>query len=278
MLKGTKDFVTFKVLDGKINGRLGYCLLDGGKLKVDDDMENVCCNGEFDEGLQQRIPCSFRDHRLSEKVPRLKWFDEEPTEEEKEEMEKLAEAAKSGQASSGGSEDNPQLKELLEKAEELEWNVDAKNKKTISAGAKKLTALGKGIVAIPEGMRAKTEIANMILQNKGKTAKEMMQLVVDKYGLIEERAEKAEAKEEAIAAACKVPENAPLLGAMQELAKLYFGEGNRNAGGTYVKVNEMGRSKDCEFHLRELMCLLFFAGSECHQRFESANHFRECGK
>lgn len=238
VLKGTKDFVTFKVLDGKINGRLGHCLLDGGKLKLEEDMETVCCNGQFDEALQQKIPCSFKDHRLGERVPRQKWFNEEPTEKEKKEMEEMAEAARTGQASGGGDE-SPKLKELLDKAEKLEWNLDVNNKKTIPAAAKKLTALGKGIVAIPEGMRAKTEIANMIIQNKDKTAKEMLQLVVAKYGLIEDRAKQAEAKEEAISSACKVPENAPLLAAMQELAKLYFGEGNRNAGGSYIKVRDM---------------------------------------
>jgi Poly(ADP-ribose) polymerase and DNA-Ligase Zn-finger region len=41
VLKGTKTAVMRKVIDGELNGRLGLCLVCGGKLKMSDNFDKV---------------------------------------------------------------------------------------------------------------------------------------------------------------------------------------------------------------------------------------------
>ena len=57
ILKGTKHFVLFKVLDGDVNGRLGLCPLCQGQMKYEEeDYEStVHCSGRFDEDIGRRI-------------------------------------------------------------------------------------------------------------------------------------------------------------------------------------------------------------------------------
>jgi Poly(ADP-ribose) polymerase and DNA-Ligase Zn-finger region len=44
VLKGTKAVAMRKVIDGELNGRLGLCLVCGGKLKLSDDFDKVSYN------------------------------------------------------------------------------------------------------------------------------------------------------------------------------------------------------------------------------------------
>jgi len=73
LLKGTKDVILHKVIDGEMNGRLPRCTIcEGGKLKFDDACTKVICGGGFDETTQQRIPCDIT--YTFEKAPRsLPW-------------------------------------------------------------------------------------------------------------------------------------------------------------------------------------------------------------
>ena len=219
VLKGTKDFVLFKVLDGTVNGRLGLCLLCGGKLKfMEDKEEMICCSGQFDESANVRIPCSFTDHRLSDKVPRGKFFISEPTEEENEVLDKLKEEAAKGP---GGNtdDDNPVVKELLTKADDMDWKLT--DKKGMQAASKELLELVQDKLALPEE-NVKMEIGRMILNNKDKSPREIVKLVIDRFGFAEAKKAKAEAREAAVEAACANPKNAAMLCAFQELAQLYF--------------------------------------------------------
>ena len=60
VLKGTKDFLLAKVVDGTVYGRLSRCKLCGGQLKMKEDGETIECGGSFDEDTQQRIECPFQ--------------------------------------------------------------------------------------------------------------------------------------------------------------------------------------------------------------------------
>lgn len=71
VLKGIKNVVLFKVVDGTVHGRLSLCQLCGGKLKVTDDCQGVACSGTFDEEAQLRMPCEFKCSL--EAAPRWKW-------------------------------------------------------------------------------------------------------------------------------------------------------------------------------------------------------------
>jgi hypothetical protein len=191
---------------------------------MQEDMENVCCHGVFDEVSQVKIPCSFKDHRLSERLPRDHFFTEEPTEEEMEEMK-----AEKG----SGAAVNPMAQELLNEATELKWTLD--NNQAISAAADKVAKLVQGKVALPDKV-AKKEIGQILLPNKDKSPQEIVQLVIDKFGFAEDRIVKNETKEAAMKNACNNPKNGAILSVFQELAQYYFKDGNGNAGASYTKV------------------------------------------
>ena len=84
VLKGTKDLLLAKVLDGHVyRGRLTRCpLCLGGKLKLefvgdDGDADNyklaVSCVGSFDEDKQVRLSCNYVT--TPEEAPRWKpWY------------------------------------------------------------------------------------------------------------------------------------------------------------------------------------------------------------
>jgi hypothetical protein len=80
ILKGTKDFVLFKIVDGELHGRLGFCPLCQGNLKLnDDDLDNVHCGGRFDEETSAIQVCSYSAPRAGVKsAPRLLPFYVEP--------------------------------------------------------------------------------------------------------------------------------------------------------------------------------------------------------
>jgi rubrerythrin len=81
ILKGTKEFVLFKVVDGELHGRLGFCPLCQGNLKLnEDDLEAVHCRGRYDEDTSAVQVCSYNAPRVGKKAaPRLlPFFLEEP--------------------------------------------------------------------------------------------------------------------------------------------------------------------------------------------------------
>lgn len=211
-------------------------------MKVEDDQETVVSMGYFDEDTQMRIPSSFTAPRLDPGLQRLKWFNEAPTEEEKKEMEKLAEEAKAlqgtGAAVVGESGEGSDLRqELLEAAENIEdWALQKADKKTLRKYIIALKAIGEGKIGFPEGNKVTQDLGKLLLHNRNDTAREMMEKVIEKYGLVQLNEKKEAAKEEAVASACANPKNAKMVAAFDELAGLYFKEQNRNAGGTYKRV------------------------------------------
>jgi hypothetical protein len=72
--------------------------------------------------------------------------------------------------------------------------------------------------------------------NRDKTIEEMIPILIGTFGYVEDKKKKAAIKQDRMAETVKVPANAPIIAVLQELAELYFKEGNRNAGGSYVKA------------------------------------------
>lgn len=225
-----------RILDGQRNGRLGRCpLCAQGKLKLAEaNDEHATCPGYYDEETSSRVPCSFTC-KLAE-APRLQpWFTEKPSEEEEEKMDKLAEEAKgkaqpTEESSSG----------LLAKAGELEWDLPgdagkAQIKKATKALVEICSADNVTKLGIPEGKET-MEIGKIVVSNKGKSATEVMQVVVDRFGFADDKAAAAKKRSKAVASVCANPANAGLMEAFLELSNLYFKEKNSNAGATYRKV------------------------------------------
>jgi len=80
------------------------------------------------------------------------------------------------------------------------------------------------------------EIGKLVLANIGKPSKEIMEVLIKKYGFADVKKEQAAAKEAQVEGACANPKNAALVLAFQECAKYYFQEGNHNAGSSYIKA------------------------------------------
>ena len=244
-MTGKKEFVLFKVIDGEVNGRLGNCVLCGGRLKFqEDDLEHVVCNGRFDEDTNMRLPCGFKAP-IDEKTPRYHpWHSDEPTDEEKEAMEKQIDEARG----EGGGEDNAVGKELLEQAEKMDWKMI--DKQQIQAATGELLKLVSGKIDLPENKPPKMVLGPILLANRDKAPKEIVNLVIEKYGFKEEKEKKAAAKEAAIESQCANPKNAALLLVFQELKEFYF-------KGMVVSCNSM--LKRCAFvspfdHLNISVC------------------------
>mmetsp|Transcript_34957 Transcript_34957/g.84593 ORF Transcript_34957/g.84593 Transcript_34957/m.84593 type:complete len:683 (+) Transcript_34957:164-2212(+) len=236
MLKGTKQFVMFKCIDGEVNGRLGFCPLCQGQLKYDDtDYEaTVHCSGRYDEDMGRRVACSYKVGRLDSNCPRLlPWFTAEPSEEEKEAMEKVKEEAR-GESEGGDYDNQPVAAELLKAAADLELNLDTMPGK--KEAATQYAALVEGKLDIPEGRNATMEVGRVVMSNLENSPKDIMQSIISKFGIKEVKEAKAAKKEAAAESACANPKNAPLILAFKECSKYYFEEGNANAGSTYVKA------------------------------------------
>lgn len=260
VLKGTKDFIIFKIIDGQVHGRLGFCSLDGGRLKLEEDYETVVSMGYFDEASQVLIPSSFKTTRLDSSVQRLKWFEQAPTEQEKEEMDQLAEDAKAmhGATASGKGDDGGIRQELLEAAENIEdFDLKKASKTTMRDYIKTFKAIGEGKIGFPEGTRVNQEVGKLFVQNRSASAKEMMEMIIDKYGLVALNEKKEALKEEMVASACANPKNAKMVAAFDELAGLYFNESNRNAGSTYKRVASALKDLEVEVTAANAVGLFF---------------------
>ncbi|KAG7355069.1 helix-hairpin-helix domain containing protein [Nitzschia inconspicua] len=237
LLKGTKDFVLFKVVDGELHGRLGFCPLCQGNLKLnEDDLENVHCGGRYDEDTGTIQLCSFTAPRAGKKAaPRLvPFFLEEPSEEEKEAMETERAKIRGEQEGDLKYEDNQTAMELLNQAAGMK--IDLQNKDGIQKAANAFLDLVKGKVDLPENRNSKMEVGRLMMSNNDKTPKEIMMAIFDKYGFVEAKAENAKTKVAAVQASCANPANAALILAFRECSGYYMKEGNRNAGSTYVKA------------------------------------------
>lgn len=182
-----------------------------------------------------RISCDIV-YSFSE-APRAKWFDEEPSEEEKEEMDRLAEVAKGNEPSGAEPDDDSDLGQLMKAAEDidLDFSTDAATK----ASTQKMMKILQGSSAkldLPEKDALRMAVGRTLVANKKESAPDLVKMLVNQFGFVKAKAEKAEKKKAAVEATCAVPENAALLCAFKELAEFYFKEKNANAGATYQKV------------------------------------------
>jgi hypothetical protein len=230
--------------------------MDEGRLKfVEKDYDLVHCGGHFSEEMQRPIPCSYTCSRL--KAPRyLPFYLEEPTEEEKEAMIQQLKEARGEIEGADRFQDNPVAQELLQKAEALELDLDS-NKGKKKAGTDFLN-LVEGKLDLPENRDAKMEVGQFVMSHNDKAPRDIMMKLMEKYGFVEEKAEKAASKEAKLEASCANPKNIPLIMAFQECAEYYFLEQNRNAGAAYV--NAISALKDLEVTVTaENACTFFFS-------------------
>lgn len=172
----------------------------------------------------------------------MPFYLEEPTEEEKEAMENQMKEARGEVEGADRFKDNPVAQELLQKAEALEVDLDSNEGKK-KAGADFLI-LVEGKVDLPESRDAKMEVGQFVMSHSDLTPRDIMMKLMEKYGFVEEKEEKAKSKEAALEANCANPKNIPLIMAFQECANYYFQEQNRNAGSAYV--NAISALKDLE--------------------------------
>lgn len=199
------------------NGRLGFCPLDGGRLKIaDGSCDKILCNGRYDEDNQMRIPCDYVGDLSDPKLRLQPFFCEEPTEEQKEEMDKLQEKAQS----EAESDESSAGKALVDEAVQFKW--DLSKPAGIKLAAEQLVKLVEGKVDLPEGREPKRLLGQLLMANKEKGPEGVIKEVIAKYGFKEEKNAKAKIREEIVKVACANPKNAPLLLAFQELSKFYF--------------------------------------------------------
>ena len=232
---GTKPFALFKVIDGVMHGRLSVCPICPGRMKfIEGDFDKIHCGGQYDEDIGRRIPCSYSIPRLAnpESVRAQPFYQTEPSEEEKEAMEKILEEAKGGGSNSATA--NPAGEELLKAAKSIDIDLGS-NGGRIKA-VEEFLSLVQGKVDLPEHRNAKMEIGKLVMANNGKSAEEIMAVIINKYGFADAKEEKAAAKEAAAESACANPKNAGLVLALGECMKYYFAESNANAALSYKKA------------------------------------------
>lgn len=238
---GNKDYILLKVIDGIMHGRLAPCGLCGGTLKLHEDGTVVACGGRFDEDSQRRIPCAYS--ASPDKAPRFQpFFTQEPTDDEKKVMEHEIAVARGDEVEGNGGEAGIKAEDedrsiLEETAAKLPWTLTSRDGlRQAATGMVQLFTNHKGKRLAVDEAKSQQKIGQLIATQRDKSAKEMVGIIIKEFGWIEDKEEKAAKKEKALESSVKHPENARLVQAFDELAKLYFAEGNSNAGGTYKKV------------------------------------------
>jgi hypothetical protein len=207
-------------------------------------LATVFCSGWFDEELQVRHSCFYK--APATEAPRLQpFYTEEPTEEEKEEMEAQWEATKAGSAEAvaAGEGGKSIVAKLVSGIDDFDLSTGPG--KTKAAGD--LVAAVAGIVDIPDDeSKAKLAVGKIVVMNTDSSKEEILQAIIDEFGLKAVNEEQSKAKAKAATSICGHPANAPVLEAIMELSSLYFKEGNGNAGGTYTKVANAIKNLDFE--------------------------------
>ena len=143
---------------------------------------------------------------------------------------------------------------FLESVNALSWDVSnqAAIKKTSASLVELITAEDSPIATL-EGMdlkKIKMAVGTFIVGNKEKSAQDILQLVVEKYGLKESKAKSSKDKSEGVASLCAVAANGKVFEVIMELAGVYAKEANHNAAGTYRKVAQVIKDLDFEITLK----------------------------
>lgn len=247
VLKGTKEFMLAKVIDGVVYGRLSRCNLCGGQLKMreGDGPMIVECGGSFDESSQRRISCAFTC--LAAEAPRWQpWYEKEPTEEQARAMDDLIEQYKEASGApvitKSSKDDDTDLKTLIKSASKIDWELTSKQGiKSAVTGlecifADKENVTKKRLDLPKDPKQARMKILETVNMNRDKTAEEMIAILIQEIGWAEVKAAQMAKKTAALAHSIQCEANAPIVAALQELAELYYKEGNRNAGSAYTKA------------------------------------------
>ena len=176
---------------------------------------------------------------------RLTWYDHDPSDEEIEAMDAEFDAARP-------STDSKVPQTFLEAIRlDIEWDTS-----THPAVKKTSTALAEYIVsdnsplAIPKDANAikiRKAIGPLMLENMDKSMEEIIQVIVDKYGLTGEKTKAAKLQMEAVASVVTIEANAKVYNILNELSKAYYKESNTNAGNSYKKV--CNAVKDLDFEI-----------------------------
>ena len=233
--QGSKDVVLGKVLDGVLHGRLARCPLCGGRLQL-TEANTVRCGGSFHEAWQVRIPCAYLCPTPSQAPRWQPFYEDEPTEAQKEEMDRLEEQA------SSTNQANPEAVDLVVRnvsqrmTTTTSWKLDSKAslRETVSNLVQILQDSGVSLPSDPTD--ASRKIGSMLIPIKHLPKEEIVKQLVQDLGFAQQKEAQAEQQKEAAKQAMACPANAAVVAAFQELAELYFKEGNRNAGATYTKV------------------------------------------
>ncbi|KAL7570144.1 hypothetical protein ACA910_019983 [Epithemia clementina (nom. ined.)] len=257
ILKGTKDFLLAKVVDGVVYGRLSRCALCGGQLKMKDDGKTVECGGSFDESTQRRIECCFTC--AAEDAPRWQpWYETEPTEEEAQAMDDLIEQYKDAEGvpatMNGKGKEDQDAKKLIKAVAKINWDL------TNNQGIKSVVNVLYEILSDKENSskkldlpddpkQAKMKILETVNMNRDKSAEEMIPILIQEFGWAEAKLAKKAKKQAALVDAVACEANAAIVAALQELAELYFKEGNRNAGLSYNKA--VAAIRDLSYEITE---------------------------
>lgn len=195
-------------------------------------LQSVTCMGSFNEESNVRETCSYTTNPDS--CPRLHpWYDRATTEEEQEEMKEQYEAS--------GMKASKVPQELLDGInKEIVW--DSSNPPAIKNLAQSLASYlfsNDTELKIPDDFdenKIRQTIGPIIMANKDKAMHEIMQVMVEKFGLKEDEKKKSSMQDDAIANLCKVPENGKIYKVLNELANYYSAESNARAANTYRKL------------------------------------------
>ncbi|KAI2489577.1 NAD+ ADP-ribosyltransferase [Fragilaria crotonensis] len=229
IIGGRKDALILRCIDGQMRGRLARCpMCKQGKPKIaEEDHDYASCNGYFDEDMQSRVPCNFQISL--DKAARLHpWYTEPPTEEQEEEMKAQDEVAKSGKAPPNPKNESA-AKEILRKAETMEWKV--KSKEDIKSTTEAIVKIClDGGVSLPKGSEQKA-VGKLVVQCKTATAAEVIKLIIDEYGFASGKDTGDQAIDNVAASLCKVPANAKLYAMLDEFAELM------RKSGEFMKSN-----------------------------------------
>ncbi len=173
---------------------------------------------------------------------RLRWFNEKPTEEEEEAMKNETKTSSSSLPANF-------VKAATKK---LKWDPEAE--KCRSFIKESATALSEILiaddspVAISESAASKIKmtVGHILIQNQDKSMEEILNAIVEKYGLKEVKAKASKAKAKATASICNVEANGGIYNIINELASAYTKEQNTNAANTYRKVAQAVKNLDFE--------------------------------
>lgn len=219
--------------------------------------------------MNVRIPCAYKT-KASNAARLQPWYYEEPTEEQSEEMKAITE--KHGENASGGgaagTSDIPD--EVVEAAKKLEW-PDTSTMEGKKAAAALMVDLCTDVIDIPEDTKkASMGIGKLIVNNPEASAMNILELVVKEYGIKEMKAAASASQKGALESSCAYPGNAPIVQVFQELADLYFKEGNSNAGASVSgRMSILMCALSCKHDsdcILLLICLVH-QGKKCHHGY-----------